>query len=816
MAKASATRDWAAWWEALPPGGPAAKMQHQPNSGRTTWGDRVAGHEADIETDTADLAAAVLAEESKRRATQAERDERTVLPDDLLPGVGGDAMTLKESLAKGGVAMVLFMFLLNVIDDLPRAVRVVAPDIQDTFGISDTALAFVLSFGGVALVLGAVPMASLADRIKRVTIIPIASLSWAFTMFLSAFAANPFQLFVTSTLTGLGQSYRIPVSNSLLSDSYPVQSRSRIFALEGIGRPIGQLLGPLLVGGVAAAAGGTEGWRWAYVVLAIPPVIVGLASIPLKEPQRGKYDQEAVLGKTLDRKEQEEAEELPISISQAFARLKKVRTFYYLSVGVGVVGFALIAVPLQFNLLLEDKYAFGPLKRGVVESFIWVVAIPLLPVAGRLFDKTFRVDPSRMMQLAGWMVVAAGGFYAIGLPLKPIGGLVIMVALAQAAITAAFVAAGPIIAAVSPFRIRALAFAFLPVFVFLMGGFVGGLFVGSLSDTFGNRTAMLAVAPIACVIGGLLIIYGSRFIRYDISLAVEELLEERDEVERMHDSPDDIPVLQVRNLDFSYGPVQVLFDVGIEVSRGEVLALLGTNGAGKSTLLRAISGLGVPERGVIRLNGRTITYTDAEHRFAEGIVQLRGGAGIFPDLTIGENLQTSVLASGLDRAEIQRRMDTAVERFPALDGRLGEKAGELSGGQQQMMALAMALMHEPEVLIIDELSLGLAPLVVQELLHVIEGLRAEGMTMVIVEQSVNIALSLADRAVFLEKGAVRFVGTAQELTEQGDLAAAVLLGGHPASTAGDDATNSDKAGDIATADDATGNGDHTGGEGTDQ
>ena len=764
----------------------------------------------DTETDTADLAAAVLAEESKRRATQAERDARTVLPDDLLPGVGEDAMTLKESLAKGGLAMVLFMFLLNVIDDLPRAVRVVAPDIQDTFGISDTALAFVLSFGGVALVLGAVPMATLADRIKRVTIIPIASLIWAFTMALSALAANPFQLFMTSTLTGLGQSYRIPVSNSLLSDSYPVQSRSRIFAIEGIGRPIGQLLGPLLVGGVAAAAGGTEGWRWAFVVLAIPPVIVGLASISLNEPQRGQYDQEAVLGKTLDRKEQEEAEELPISIGQAFARLKKVRTFYYLSVGVGVVGFALIAVPLQFNLLLEDKYAFGPLKRGVVESFIWIVAIPLLPVAGRLFDRTFRVDPPRMMRLAGWMVVAAGGFYAIGLPLKPIGGLVITVALAQAAITAAFVAAGPIIAAVSPFRIRALAFAFLPVFVFLMGGFVGGLFVGSLSDTFGNRTAMLAVAPIACVIGGMLIVYGSRFIRYDISLAVEELLEERDEVERMHDAPEDVPVLQVRNLDFSYGPVQVLFDVGLEVNRGEVLALLGTNGAGKSTLLRAISGLSVPERGVIRLNGRTITYTDAERRFAEGIVQLRGGAGIFPDLTIGENLQTSVLAAGLDKAEIQRRVDTAVQRFPALDGRLGEKAGDLSGGQQQMMALAMALMHQPEVLIIDELSLGLAPLVVQELLRVIEGLRAEGMTMIIVEQSVNIALSLADRAVFLEKGAVRFRGTAQELTEQGDLAAAVLLGGHTAEARDPDAGGPADENGVPDADE------HGAGEGADQ
>ncbi len=748
----------------------AAKMHHhfvQGGHGNVT--DQRSGPEAG----TAELAAAVLAGDSKRRATQAERDARTALPDDLLPGVGDEEMTLKGALAKGGVAMVVFMFLLNVIDDLPRAVRVVAPDIQETFGLSDTALAGVLSFGGVALVLGAVPMATLADRIKRVTIIPIASLFWAATMALSGFVANPFQLFMTSAATGLGQSYRIPVSNSLLSDSYPVQSRNRIFAFEGMGRPIGQLLGPLLVGGVAAWAGGVEGWRWAFVALAIPPVVVGLASIGLKEPKRGQFDQQSVLGRTID----DAREELPVSIGQAFERLKKVRTFYYLSVGVGVVGFALIAVPLQFNLLLEDKYAYGPLKRGIVESFIWVVAIPLLPFVGRLFDRVFRQDPQRMMRVAGMFVIAAGALYAIGLPLKPIGGLVILVALAQAAITAAFVAAGPIIAAVSPFRIRALAFAFLPVFIFLMGGFVGGLFVGQLSDSFGNRTAMLAVAPLACVIGGSLIMYGGRFIRYDISLAVEEILEERDEMDRMAESADDIPVVQVNNLDFSYGQVQVLFDVGLEVGRGEVLALLGTNGAGKSTLLRAISGLGVPERGVIRLNGRTITYTDAERRFAEGIVQLRGGAGIFPDLTIGENLRTSVLARKLDRDEIDRRIATAVDRFPALDGRLGEKAGDLSGGQQQMMALAMALMHEPEVLIIDELSLGLAPLVVQELLAVIEALKADGQTMIVVEQSVNIALSLADRAVFLEKGEVRFSGSAQELSERDDLAQAVFLGG---------------------------------------
>ena len=731
--------------------------------------------EVESSDDALELAQAVLSEEARRQASQAERDAETILPDDLLPGVGDDPMTVKEALAIGGKSMVLFMFLLNVIDDLPRAVRVVAPDIQNTFGISDTTLTGVLSFGGVALVLGAVPMASLADRIKRVTIIPLASLFWAFTMFLSGAVINPFQLFVTNAFTGAGQAYRIPVSNSLLTDSYPVQARARIFALEGVGRPLGQLLGPFIVGGVAAWAGGTEGWRWAFFVLAIPPVVVGLLSIRLKEPKRGQFDQEAVFG---EQNEGEAEDELPVSTTQAFARLQKVKTFYYLAVGVGVLGFALIAVPLQFNLLLESKYGFGPLKRGVVESLIWVITIPILPVVGKLFDRKFREDPPAMMRMAGWFVIASGLLYLVGLQIKPIGGLVIMIALAQAAIAASFVASGPIIAAVSPFRIRSQAFAFLPVFIFLMGGFFGGLFVGQLSDSFGNRTAMWVVAPPAAIIGGTLIIYGSRFIRRDISLAVEELIEERDELERMAESPDDVPVIQVRNLDYSYGLVQVLFDAGLEVRRGEVLALLGNNGAGKSTLIRAISGLGVPDRGVIRLNGRTITYTDAERRFKEGIVLLRGGAGIFSDLSIGDNLRTSVLATDITDAEVDARVIKAVERFPALDGRLGERAGDLSGGQQQMLALAMALMHEPEVLIIDELSLGLAPVVVQALLEVIEQLKAEGMTMIIVEQSINIALSLADQVVFLEKGAVRFEGSADELAAD-DVAQSVFLGGHP-------------------------------------
>lgn len=742
----------------------------------------------------AELTEAVLAEEARRRADQAARDADTVLPDDLLPGVGDAPMTFREGLRAGGFAMVAVLFGLNVIDEIPRAIRVLAPDIQASLGVSDTVLIGVLSFAGVMVVLGAVPMAALADRVARVRIIPVASAFWAATVFFSGLVVNPFQLFLTNAGTGLGQAYRLPVSNSLLVDAYPIAARSRIFAFEALGRPVGQLLGPLVVGGTAAIAGGAEGWRAAFFVVAIPPLLAAAASLILKEPERGRFEQEAVFGASAARAD--DRRELPVTVGAAFARLRKIKTFYFLATGVGVLGFALIALPIQFNLLLEDKYGLGPLERGMVESLVWVASLIALPFAGRVFDRGFRRDPAAMMRLAGGMVVLTGVVYAVALPIKMIGPLVGLLALGQALISTAFVAAPSIVAAVSPYRIRAQAFALIPVFVFLMGGFFGGLVVGQLSDAYNHRTALLVSAPPAALIGGALIVYGSRWIRRDISLAVEELLEERATHERIAAAGASVPVLQVRNLDFSYGPVQVLFDVSLEVARGETLALLGTNGAGKSTLLRAVSGLGFPDRGVVRLNGRTVTYAEAEARHGAGIVQLRGGGGVFPALTGRDNLRAALLSrsrirspdragrtgradseSRADRAEAEARVESAAELFPALADRLDVAAGDLSGGQQQMLALAMALAHEPEVLLIDELSLGLAPALVQELLEVVEGLRARGQTMVIVEQSLNVALAFADRAVFMEKGRVRFEGPAAELAERDDLVRAVFLGG---------------------------------------
>ena len=236
-------------------------------------------------------------------------------------------------------------------------------------------------------------------------------------------------------------------------------------------------------------------------------------------------------------------------------------------------------------------------------------------------------------------------------------------------------------------------------------------------------------------------------------------------------------MLEVANVDFSYGHLQVLFGVSIDVRDGEVLALLGTNGAGKSTLLRVISGLAPPDRGVVCFDGEDLTPTTAAHRVRLGIVQISGGKAVFGSLTVGENLRAGAHTYKWQKQRIRDRCEAALALFPGLGARLGQQAGTLSGGEQQMLAIAKALMLDPKVLIIDELSLGLAPVVVQELLGVVEALKGRGVTMVIVEQSVNVALALAERAVFMEKGEVRFTGRAADLLERDDLVRAVFLGG---------------------------------------
>ena len=241
-------------------------------------------------------------------------------------------------------------------------------------------------------------------------------------------------------------------------------------------------------------------------------------------------------------------------------------------------------------------------------------------------------------------------------------------------------------------------------------------------------------------------------------------------------------VLEAEGIDFSYGRLQVLFDVTMAVGRGEALALLGTNGAGKSTLLRVLSGLERPSRGRVRVDGVDVTATEAEDRVTRGLVLICGGRAVFPDMTVDENLELQALTVRRRAAWVRERREYVYELFPRVAQRLHQPAGSLSGGEQQQVALAKAIVLEPSVLCIDELSLGLAPIVVQELLDVVAAINATGVAVVLVEQSLNIASQVCSRAVFLEKGAVRFEGRPSELLERDDLARAVFLGGQEVSS----------------------------------
>ncbi|HVU71394.1 MAG TPA: ABC transporter ATP-binding protein [Mycobacteriales bacterium] len=235
------------------------------------------------------------------------------------------------------------------------------------------------------------------------------------------------------------------------------------------------------------------------------------------------------------------------------------------------------------------------------------------------------------------------------------------------------------------------------------------------------------------------------------------------------------PLLRVEGVDFSYGPLQVLFDASIEVGHAERVCLLGTNGAGKSTLLRVVSGLVSPTRGAVSFDGADITRLDAAQRAAAGLIQIAGGRATFPSLSTLQNIRLGAYRRAA-KPHAEARVEEAIALFPALRPRLEQPAGTLSGGEQQMVAIARAIVADPRLLIIDELSLGLAPIVMEQILATIEQLAARGLSMLIVEQSLNVALSVSERAYFMERGAIRFSGPTDELTRRDDLVRSVFFG----------------------------------------
>ena len=721
----------------------------------------------------ASLAATVLEEEARREAQQAASE--VLFADNLLPGVKSEGISIRKGLAMGGGATTfVVLLLLASLDELQTAaITVLAPDMRDTFGVSDGTITFIAASSSAFVVFGAIPMGWAADRMKRVPIIGWSSAFFTFMVFLSGLAPNAFAFFWARFGVGIAKANTIPVHSSMLADTYPIGIRGRLGAIGGGSARLVAVLSPVLVGAVAVAANGpgeVDGWRWAYYLFGIPVALLAIAAFFLKEPPRGQWEKIDVLGESFV-----EEDPLPVSLDAAFSRLMQIRTIKTVVVGFSALGFGLFTVPVLESLYLEERWNLDPLDRGITITVGGLFAILGLLYVGPKFDRLWREDPTRSLRMVGICIGVGTLFKPIqyAVPNVP---LFITFGVPQTVLfIAAFAMVGPLMQSIVPYRLRGSGTALITLYIFFIGAAGGGLISLLFTDAWGPRTTALVLSVPTSILGGWILYRGARHIRHDLSLNVQELLDEQDEEKRRHESGE-IPALQVNNLDFCYGPVQVLFDVGFELRKGETLALLGTNGAGKSTLLRVISGLGTPRRGVVRLGGRTITYTSPQLRAALGIHQLPGGKGVFPGMTVHQNLTMGAYIHRRDRDDVTGRIDRVLELFPDLAQRQGQGAASLSGGQQQMLALARVLLHDPEILLIDELSLGLAPTVVQDLLGLIERLQEQGQTIIIVEQSLNVALAVADRAIFLEKGQIRFEGPAQELLERDDLARAVFLG----------------------------------------
>jgi branched-chain amino acid transport system ATP-binding protein len=331
-----------------------------------------------------------------------------------------------------------------------------------------------------------------------------------------------------------------------------------------------------------------------------------------------------------------------------------------------------------------------------------------------------------------------------------------------------------VLALVSPPRIRSTGLAGGALFLAL-GTLVVSVVDGGIADKFGWPVALI-VLGVLILIGGL-ITASAAFGAYADAVAAAQV----SAVSSLRDvqgkaAKAELPVLEASNVEFAYGGTRVLFGASVKLAGAECLGLLGTNGAGKSTLLKVMAGMETPSRGAVFYEGVDVTGQPPEVMAQRGLILVPGGRAVFSGLTVRENMQLATWLYRKQREAGRKAVDEALELFPKLRSRIDKPAAVLSGGERQMLGVAQGLICRPKVLMIDELTLGLAPLVVEELINVIAELKAQGMTLLLVEQSVNIASLLCDRAYFMEKGRVRFSGPPAALLERPDLVRSVFLG----------------------------------------
>ncbi|MCE9620783.1 MAG: MFS transporter [Actinomycetia bacterium] len=655
------------------------------------------------------------------------------------------------------------LFGLNAVDELDRtAFAILLPNIRDEFNLNNTKVLSLVALASVAALALQVPIAQYADRTKRVPLAIAGALVWALFSGMTGLATGVVLLTIARSGSSIGKAVIDPTHNSLLADYYPIETRSKVFSTHRAANAIGAFVGPLVAGLLAYSFD----WRVPFIVFVFPTVIFAVMALRLREPVRGKWER-AAMGASDD---VANTEEVVPSFAESWRTVQKIPTLQRLWWSLPFLATALIGFVVLASLLYEEKFNLDERGRGIASAIAEPFQLVGLVVGTRYITKRFMSDMAALVRFVARIAMLTS-IVAIGFAVAP---NIVVAVIFNCVISATLAIVGPgILVALSlaiPARARATGFSVASLWV--IPGLLVLPLIGWISSHIGIRWGMLTLVPLF-IIGSLILGSAQNTINGDIaqvwksSAARSEAL-----LQRRRGEAD---LLLLRGVNAGYEGRQVLFDVDFDLKEGEVVALLGTNGAGKSTMLKAISGVVEADSGAIVLDGRDITHAPPNEIAVLGISQMPGGHGVFGGLTVRENLQLAGWTRRHEPTARDQAIDDVLEMFPVLRDRLQRSAGDLSGGQQQMLALGMAFVAKPRVLLIDELSLGLAPVVIGQILPLVQRIAAEGTAVILVEQSVNVALTVAERAYFMERGTIRFSGPTAELLGRTDLLRSVFL-----------------------------------------
>ncbi|MGI8608949.1 MAG: MFS transporter [Candidatus Dormibacteria bacterium] len=714
---------------------------------------------------------------------QVEANEHRLLKEGRAAmGVSGEAetapfwRTLREN--RLSIYPLVAIGLLAVVDRFQStAFYILAPEISRALGMSKGLVGLLVAAAGLSLTLAALPMARLVQNRPRRGLVAITTgIAWSVMTLFTGLVTTPLAMFGIVVADGASSGSVASVQPPLLTDSYPTQLRVRMLGSYYNFVIAGSILAPLLVYLLTGPADLT--WRGVFLVMGVISIVVSLCALRLRDPGFGRWDS-AKLRQAVRHDVGGAAAPNESATSLGFfeivRRLMMIPTLRRVLFMTAVLGVMTVPLNTFFVFFLEERWHLGPSQRALFFTFLPIFGMVMIALQGRWGERLFRSDPPRLFRLCATMMLVGILCLGVSIVVPVFWAMFVLFGLT----VGLFAALNPLLGAayfsIIRAEVRPHAAALIGIFQYGVGGIAGALLLGSFSRHYGTIGALVSTVPFG-LLAALIIGSAAKVVNQDLDRTVGDLVEE-EELRAMSARGVKLPMLACRHIDFAYDKLQVLFDVDFTVDDGEMVALLGTNGAGKSSLLRVVSGLGLPSRGSVRFRGADITYIDPERRVGLGITQVPGGRAVFGPLTVVENMSVYGYSLGRSKRETDRGIEASFAAFPRLAERRNQPASNLSGGEQQMLGLAKALILQPRLLLIDELSLGLAPKVVGELLETVRRINQAGTAVVLVEQSVNVALSVVNHAYFMEKGEIRFDGKAAELLARGDLLRSVFLEG---------------------------------------